>query len=72
MSKTLSKAEKELANICLKATLLDIAIKYRIDFFELMRSASIEEYNRACPLCHIEQFTYDVFKNLIKENYDGQ
>ena len=62
---------KELANICLKSVLLEIAIKNRIDFFELLRSTSVEEYNRSCPLCQISETTYNIFKNISKEINNG-
>ena len=63
----MEKEYKELADICLKSVLLEIAIKNRIDFFELLRSTSLEEYNRACPLYQIEETTYNIFKNISKE-----
>lgn len=63
----MEKEYKELASICLQAMLLEIAIKKRIDFFELSRSTSLEEYNRTCPLCQIDETTYNIFKNISKE-----
>ena len=63
----MDKFYKELTQICLKATLFEMAVKDRIDFFELIRSTSVEEYNRTCPLCPISEFTYNLFKNISKE-----
>lgn len=63
----MEKEYKKLASICLQAMLLEIAIKKRIDFFELSRSTSVEEYNRTCPLCPLEDSIYTIYKNIIKE-----
>ena len=63
----MDKFYKELTQICLKATLFEMAVKNRVDFFELIRSTSVEEYNRTCPLCPLEDSIYTIYKNIIKE-----
>ena len=58
---------KTLESLVFKSALLVVAIKMRVDFFELIRSTTLEEYNRENPLYPLKQHTYDVFKKSIKD-----
>ena len=59
--------EKQLASLCERTTALGIAIKYRIDFFELMRCETEEEYNRENPLYPLSKGHFNIIKKIAKE-----
>ena len=61
------KTIKTLGDLCIKAGLLDFAIKNRIDFLELIRSTTIDEYNRANPLYPLTPKIFELYKNYIGE-----
>ena len=47
--------------------LLVKAIQMRVDFFDLIRSTSLEEYNRDNPICPLKEQAYKMFKKLANE-----
>lgn len=47
--------------------LLVKAIQMRVDFFDLIRSTSLEEYNRDNPIYPLKERAYKMFKKLAKE-----
>lgn len=50
-----------------QVALFRTAIEYKVDFFELERCNTIEEYNRECPIANISQVLFDVLKATIKD-----
>lgn len=58
---------KALAIVCEKACLFDMAVKNRVDFFELLRCNDVEEYNRENPLWQLSKGMYDLFKEFANE-----
>lgn len=68
----MEKDYKELAKICLKSTLFEIAIKNRVDFFELLRSSDLADYNKENPLNPLTDFLYNTLKSIAKEITHGQ
>ena len=47
--------------------LLVKAIQMRVDFFDLIRSTSLEEYNRDNPIYPLKERAYKMFKKLANE-----
>ena len=47
--------------------LLVKAIQMRVDFFDLIRSTSLEEYNRDNPIYPLKEQAYKMFKKLANE-----
>lgn len=47
--------------------LLVKAIQMRVDFFDLIRSTSLEEYNRENPIYPLKERAYKMFKKLANE-----
>lgn len=47
--------------------LLVKAIQMRVDFFDLVRSTSLEEYNRDNPIYPLKERAYKMFKKLANE-----
>ena len=47
--------------------LLVKAIQMRVDFFDLTRSTSLEEYNRDNPIYPLKERAYKTFKKLANE-----
>ena len=63
----MGKEYKELADICLNSVLFEIAIKNRVDFFEIIRCDNVHDYNRENPLCPLDEKCFIVLKNRAKE-----
>ena len=67
----MEKDYKELVDVCLNSVLFEIAIKNRVDFFELMRCDNEQDYNRENPLYPLSKETFTIFKNRAKELDNG-
>ena len=63
----MGKEYKELADICLNSVLFEIAIKNRVDFFEIIRCENEQDYNRENPLYPLTKEMFNIFKNKAKE-----
>lgn len=48
-----------------QVALFRTAIDYKVDFFELVRCNTVEEYNRECPIAQISQFLFDALKKTM-------
>ena len=58
---------KVLYDLIFKVSLLYTAVEKRVDFFEIIRSTSLEEYNRESQLYPLNEHTYKLFKKLTNE-----
>ena len=57
--------DQTLQELIWQVALFRIAIDYKVDFFELARCNTVEEYNRECPIAHISQFLFDALKKTM-------
>jgi len=67
----ISNFEKQIADLCLDKALFVLAIKNRVDFFELMRCDNEQDYNRENPLYPLSKEIFIIFKNRAKELENG-
>ena len=58
---------KVFYDLILKVSILYTAIEKRVDFFEIIRSTSLEEYNRENQLYPLNELTYKVLKKISND-----
>ena len=59
--------DKTFQTLIFKAALLHTAVYMRVDFFDLTRSTTLEEYNRDNPIYPLKERAYKIFKKLANE-----
>lgn len=50
-----------------QVALFQIAMASKVDFFELERCETVEQYNRECPLAQLDQHLFELFKKTAKD-----
>ena len=59
-------------DLIFKVAMLRFAIENRVDFFDLIRSTSVEEYNRENTLYKLSEISYKLYKEIAKEWLNGK
>lgn len=54
-------------DLILKVAIFKTCVDLRVDFFELLRTNDVEEYNRENPLNPLSSVFYDKLKAICKE-----
>lgn len=57
--------DQPLKELIWQVALFRTAIDYKVDFFELARCNTAEQYNRECPIAQISQFLFDILKETM-------
>ena len=57
--------DRTLQELIWQVALFRTAINCKVDFFELARCNTLEEYNRECPIAQISQFLFGALKKTM-------